>query len=95
MTVQKNNNLSTMKKEVKVRTFPSASKEKLLEITREKHSNILENVRMFEVYVREPAQRNLANTRVRELLAEHFGVPTTDVIIKAGHRSRNKILEIK
>ena len=91
---------------VRVKTFPGARKEKFFEVkTSEQHSDILQpaqkllraskNVRMFEAYVREPAQKNLANTRVRELVADYFGVALSSVAITKGHRSRNKLLEIK
>lgn len=46
------------------------------------------------ISVREPAERNLANTRVRELVAEHFGVPAGKVRIVSGHHSPSKILAV-
>ena len=48
---------------VKVMVTPSAKKEKVEE----------KNGELF-ISVKEPAQRNLANKRVRELVASHFGV---------------------
>jgi uncharacterized protein (TIGR00251 family) len=35
-----------------------------------------------------------ANDAVRRLLAEHFGVSTSKIEIVAGHRSRDKTVEI-
>jgi len=68
------------KRSVTVTTFPSSKKEKFVAITPD----------AFEAYVREPAQRNMANTRVRELVAAFFAVPASSVIISAGHRARKK-----
>lgn len=65
---------------VYAKVFPSAKKEKVI---------ALEN-NAFEIYVREPAQRNMANTRVRECIANHFGIPTSKVIMQTGHRTRKK-----
>ena len=47
------------------------------------------------VYVREPAQKNLANHRVRELLATHFGVALGNVQILTGHHSPKKRIVVK
>ncbi|OGG45677.1 hypothetical protein A2673_03935 [Candidatus Kaiserbacteria bacterium RIFCSPHIGHO2_01_FULL_50_13] len=49
---------------------------------------------IFEIAVREEAKHNAANTRVCELLAQHFGVSGKAVSIRAGHRSPNKMLRI-
>lgn len=35
-----------------------------------------------------------ANREIVKKLAKHFGVPATTVTIRAGHRSRDKIVEI-
>jgi len=69
---------------IKVKVFPSSKKEKLI------HNE--DNA--FELYIREPAQHNLANIRVRERMAEHFALPKERVIIQTGHRSRKKVLSI-
>ncbi len=49
----------------------------------------------FEMTVREPAERNLANKRIRELLAEHYELPLGQVRIVTGHHSQGKIFDIK
>lgn len=49
----------------------------------------------FEISVREPAERNLANTRVLELVAIHFKVPKSHIRIINGHHSPTKLLSIK
>ncbi|MEK7613837.1 MAG: DUF167 domain-containing protein [Patescibacteria group bacterium] len=49
----------------------------------------------FTVSVREPAERNMANRRVVEVIAEHFNVPPSRVRIISGHRSRKKVLSVE
>ncbi len=48
----------------------------------------------FKVSVKEPATRNLANIRVREIIAEHFKLPITKVRIINGHHSPSKLLVV-
>jgi len=49
----------------------------------------------FEISVREKAERNLANTRVLELIAEHFKVPVHNVRIVNGHHHPSKLIIIE
>lgn len=49
----------------------------------------------FEVSVCEPAERNMANTRVIELLALHLNIPKSHIRIINGHHSPTKLLSIK
>lgn len=69
---------------VHVKVFPSSKKEKFITLAPD----------AFEAYVREPAEHNLANTRVREKVAEFFGIERSRVVIKTGHRARKKTLAI-
>ncbi len=48
----------------------------------------------LEIMVREPAEQNLANMKVQELVAEHYGVTARQVRILSGHHSQRKILSI-
>lgn len=48
----------------------------------------------FEISVKEKAERNLANTRVLELVAEHFQIPINKVRIINGHTHPSKLLVI-
>ncbi len=48
----------------------------------------------FEISVKEKAERNLANIRVLELLAEHFAVPVNKIRIVNGHKHPSKLLAI-
>lgn len=48
----------------------------------------------YEIKVREPAERNLANKQVIKLIADHFAVSAGKVRIVTGHHSRVKIISI-
>ena len=48
----------------------------------------------FQASVKEPAERNMANARVRGLVAGYFKVPVGKVRIVSGHHSPSKILSI-
>lgn len=48
----------------------------------------------YVISIKEPAERNLANKRVCEIVAISFGVLTQNVRIISGHQSPNKILSI-
>lgn len=49
---------------------------------------------MLLISVREPAEGNRANMRVREIVALRFMVPTSCVRILSGHHSPVKLLTI-
>ena len=48
----------------------------------------------FVVKVNEPPKEGKANQAVIKLLAEHFGVPQSQVRILSGFKSKNKVIEI-
>lgn len=48
----------------------------------------------FEISVREKAERNMANNRILELVAEHFKVPVAKVRIINGHRHPSKLIVV-
>ena len=48
----------------------------------------------FIVRVKEPPREGKANLAVIKLLAEHFGVPKSQVRILSGLRSRSKVIEV-
>jgi len=48
----------------------------------------------FKISVREKAERNMANRRVVELLAENYRLKPHQVKIISGHHSPSKILSI-
>lgn len=70
---------------IRVRVTPGARKERM-----EQTADTT-----FAVSVREKAQRNLANTRVRELIAEHYNTTTARVRLISGHRSATKVFAIE
>lgn len=53
------------------------------------------NDNSFVVKVREKAERNAANRKLRELLSQHFKVDLGKVKIITGHHAPSKIVEIK
>ena len=48
----------------------------------------------FEISVKEKAERNLANIRVLEFVAEYFKVPPNKVRIINGHRHPSKLIVV-
>jgi len=69
---------------VKVRVIVGAKNEKFEKVS-DTH---------FEISVKEKAQQNLANRRVVELIALHFGIPAKQIRIISGHHSPSKILSL-
>lgn len=69
---------------IKVKTTPDAKKEKVEKETEE----------VYRIQVKEPAANNLANTRVRQLLARSLGLKEGAVKLISGHRSPNKKFEV-
>jgi uncharacterized protein YggU (UPF0235/DUF167 family) len=69
---------------IKVNVFTGAKKE----IFEQKSNN------HFKISVKEKAERNEANTRVLELVAEHFKVSKNKVKIVNGHHHPSKLLSI-
>lgn len=70
---------------IRVRVIPKAKRESLKKVDKD----------TFEITVREPAERNLANRRIIEMLAEFYGVNDKAVRLVTGHHSGSKILDIK
>ena len=60
-----------------------------------KESLKLKSVDHFEIYVKEKAERNMANNRVLEIVAEYFNIPKNKVRIVNGHRHPSKLLMIE
>jgi len=69
---------------IKVKVVPDAKKEKL---TKETDS-------LYRIEIKEPAERNLANRRVRELLAATLGLKIGQVRMISGHRSTGKVFDV-
>lgn len=48
----------------------------------------------WQISVKEPAVHNLANTRMREIIAFQYKVPVTHIFIMTGHHSRSKMIRV-
>ena len=70
---------------VRVNATPEAKKEHVERLASDRYA----------ISVREPAERNLANGRIRELLARELGVLEGAVKLVSGHRSRHKIFSVR
>lgn len=69
---------------VRVKVTPDARREKMEEL----------KTGVFVIAVKEPAEQNRANARVRELLARHFHVPVEKVRMRTGARSGSKTFDV-
>ncbi len=69
---------------IRVRIFPNAKREELVK----------KKPTVFDIYVKEKAERNLANNRCREILANYFAVPVSAIRIVNGHHERTKLISI-
>lgn len=69
---------------IKVKVTTEARAEKFVKKTKDH----------FDVKVKEPAERNLANKRVIELVRDYFKVYNGDVRIVSGHHSPSKIISL-
>lgn len=48
----------------------------------------------FHMSVRQKAKQNMANRRVKEILAEYFSVPQGKIRLISGHHSPHKIFSV-
>ena len=69
---------------IKVKVTPSAKKELFTKISDD----------LFNISVKEKPERNLANKRIVELLANFFAIPTGKIRLISGHQSKSKIFSI-
>lgn len=69
---------------IKVKVIPGAKKE----LIQKKSEN------RYILQVKEPAERNLANTRIRGIIASIYKVNVKTVRIISGHQNSSKILSI-
>lgn len=60
-----------------------------------RESFIKKSVDHFEIYVKEKAERNMANICVLKLVASHFEIPINKVRIINGHRHPSKLLVVE
>lgn len=69
---------------IKVKVTPNAKRERLTK----------ETDTLYRIEVREPAERNLANDRVRAALAAALGLQKGQVRLVSGHRSPSKVFDV-
>ena len=69
---------------VKVRVTAGGKKEKVEKVAPD----------TYEMVVKEPVERNLANQRIRQILSEEYNVILGSVRIITGHHSQSKIFDI-
>jgi uncharacterized protein YggU (UPF0235/DUF167 family) len=69
---------------IRVEARPNSRKESILQ----------SDEKTYTISVKEPAQLNMANKRIREILAEHLGIPLGKIKMISGHRSPRKIFTI-
>ncbi len=59
-----------------------------------KETVVSKSEEQLSVSVMEKAERNLANKRLIELLAEYYGLPENKIRIVRGHKAPSKIVSI-
>jgi uncharacterized protein YggU (UPF0235/DUF167 family) len=69
---------------IRVHATPGARKERVM---RERDT-------VFYIAVKEPAERNLANKRIREILASELDVSLSSVKLLTGHQSSSKMYSV-
>jgi uncharacterized protein YggU (UPF0235/DUF167 family) len=69
---------------IRVKAFPDAKRECIEEV----------GPNQLRIFVREPAERNLANKRVLTLVANFYEIPQNRLKIITGHHGQNKMIEI-
>jgi hypothetical protein len=70
---------------IKVKAYPDSKEEKIVKKSSDG----------FDIHVCEEAERNMANKRIIEVLADYFGVPQYKVKMVKGFKEMNKIFDIK
>lgn len=70
---------------IKVRVTVGAKKELVKPISKSSYT----------IHTKEPAERNLANAKVRELLARELGIEKAKIKIINGHHSPSKLISIQ
>lgn len=69
---------------IRVEVYPGTKKERVSEVGENR----------LEIWVKAPAERNLANQRAREILADKYQKSLAKVRIVSGHHSPRKIFSI-
>ncbi len=69
---------------IRVAVYPAAKREEIKVVGPDR----------YEIKVKEPAERNLANRRVKFLLADKYGIPEGLVRLVSGHQNSRKIFAV-
>jgi uncharacterized protein YggU (UPF0235/DUF167 family) len=69
---------------IKVSVIPKSKRE---EIIKEKEG-------YYKIYLKEPAERNLANKRAREVLSVEFNLPISKIRLISGHHTPQKMFSV-
>lgn len=72
---------------IKVIAHTNAKKEKIEEKKKDGKD-------CFEIWVKEKSERNMANSRILEILANYFKISSSKIKIINGHKRANKLLVI-
>ena len=69
---------------IRVKAFPDAKKFHIEETAPQ----------TLRIFVREEAQRNMANTAVLEAVADFYKIPRNKLRLISGHQGQNKMIQI-
>ncbi len=69
---------------IRVNAVPGSKKESVTKLAPDR----------YHIHVKEPAERNMANNRIKALLARELGLKEGVVRLVSGHRSPHKIFSI-
>lgn len=69
---------------IRVKAFPDAKKQHIEEVSPQ----------VLRIFVRESAERNMANRAVIKAVAAYYSIPEKSLVITTGHRAQNKTLLI-
>ncbi|MFN3813312.1 MAG: DUF167 domain-containing protein [Aquificaceae bacterium] len=69
---------------IEVRAKPSSKEEYVKKLSDE----------VYEVAVKEPAEKGRANNRITKLLSEHFRIPRRSVVLVRGKTSKIKLFQV-
>jgi uncharacterized protein YggU (UPF0235/DUF167 family) len=70
---------------IRVHAVPDARREKVIK----------ETSQVYTISVKEPAEHNRANERIREIVADLCKVPPRQVRLVTGHRSSSKMFSVE
>lgn len=83
-----------MKKKKTTKSLPKEEFFYVLATPDAKREKVTRDGNTFVVSVKEPAERNLANKRIRDIVASELDVPPARARLLKGHRSQKKLFSI-